>query len=184
MEMPKPGDAHRKLAALVGRWSGRETLHPSPWAQAGGTATATITNQWIVDGFAVAQDYEQRRGGKVTFRGHGVFWVDPSTREYVMHWWDSMGGIGGAYRGGFDGDVLRLGAPGAQGGHSRTSWRMSGPDDHRFLMEVSPDGETWMAVMEGHYRRGKPKTKAAPKKAAKKTPKKAAKKAAKKARRR
>ena len=173
MEMPKPGDAHKKLSALVGEWSGGEKLHPSPWDPAGGTARATVSNRWIVDGFAVMQTYEQRRDGKVTFRGHGVFWFDPLKQEYVMHWWDSMAGIGGEYRGQFNGDVLTLGAPMPQGGQSRTSWTLTGRDGHTFLMEVSPDGERWHPAMEGRYR--KPAKKSA-KKTAKKTAGKTARK--------
>ena len=84
MEMPRPGDAHKKLAALVGDWTGDETLHPSPWDPAGGAAQAQVTNRWVADGFAVVQEYEQRRNGKVTFRGHGVFWFDPDARR-VRH---------------------------------------------------------------------------------------------------
>jgi len=172
MEMPKPGQAHRKFETLVGSWEGGETLHPSPWDPAGGTATASVTNRWILDGFAVVQQYEQRRDGKVTFSGHGVFWYDPRRDEYVMHWWDSMGGTSGEYRGRFEGDRLVLGAPMPQGGHSRTSWTPTGPEAHTFLMEVSPDGETWHPAMEGRYRRaprkvGRPGApKAAPKKTA------------------
>jgi hypothetical protein len=169
MEMPKPGDVHKKLGALVGEWSGSEKLHPSPWDPVGGKASATVTNRWIADGFAVVQDYEQRRNGKVTFRGHGVFWYDPRKQEYVMHWWDSMGGTGGEYRGTFDGDVLMLGAPMPQGGHARTSWDITGADGHTFRMEVSPDGQTWQPSMEGSYKKRATK-KAAPKKAAAKKP--------------
>jgi len=153
MEMPKPGDAHKKLAALVGEWTGDETLHPSPWDPAGGGAQAQVTNRWVADGFALVQEYEQRRNGRVSFRGHGVFWFDPTRDEYVMHWWDSMGGSAGEYRGRFDGDVLLLSAPMPQGGHSRTSWRLTGPDAHTFLMEVSPDGQAWQPAMEGRYRK-------------------------------
>jgi len=179
MDMPKPGDAHKKLGALVGEWSGAETLHPSPWDASGGSASATVINRWVADGFAVVQDYEQRRNGKVTFRGHGVFWYDPGKQEYVMHWWDSMGGTGGEYRGTFDGDVLVLGAAMPQGGHSRTSWALDA-NGHTFLMEVSPDGQNWQPAMEGKYRKGA-KKKAAPKRtAAKKPAKKASKKATKK----
>jgi hypothetical protein len=83
-----------------------------------------------------------------------VFWFDPGRGEYVMHWWDSMGGTAGEYRGQFDGDVLMLSAPMPQGGHSRTSWTLSGPNGHTFLMEVSPDGQVWQPAMEGRYRRG------------------------------
>ena len=31
MEMPKPTEAHQKLAALAGRWTGSETIPPCPW---------------------------------------------------------------------------------------------------------------------------------------------------------
>lgn len=170
MDMPKPGDPHKKLSALVGEWTGDEKLHPSPWDPSGGGARAQVTNRWIADGFAVLQEYEQSRDGQVTFRGHGVFWFDPRTEEYVMHWWDSMGGTAGEYRGRFDGDRLVLGAAMPQGGHSRTSWLLTGPDAHDFLMEVSPDGEVWMPAMEGQYQRrtGAPARRPATKKAAKK----------------
>ena len=110
-----------------------------------------------------------------------------------MPWWDVMGGMGGEYRGQFDVNVLTLGAPMLQGGHSRTSWTLTGADGHTFLMEVSPDGETWHPAMEGRYRKGAPR-KAAKKKATakrvgakpagkgvKKVVKKPAKKAAKRA---
>jgi hypothetical protein len=153
MEMPRPGDQHKRLAALVGEWTGKETLHPSPWDPAGGGAQAQVTNRWVADGFALVQEYEQRRNGKVTFRGHGVFWFDPARDEYVMHWWDSMGGTAGEYRGRFEGDVLALRCPMPQGGHSRTSWTMAGDEGHTFLMEVSPDGESWQPAMEGRYRK-------------------------------
>jgi hypothetical protein len=153
MDMPKPGDAHKKLAALVGEWTGDETLHPSPWDPAGGGAQARVTNRWVADGFAVVQEYEQLRNGKVTFRGPGVLWFDPQRDEYVMHWWDSMGGTAGEYRGRFDGDVMALRSPMPQGGHGRASWTMSADDAHTFLMEVSSDGESWQPAMEGRYRR-------------------------------
>jgi hypothetical protein len=162
MDMPRPGDQHKKLAALVGEWTGDETLHPSPWDPAGGGAQAQVTNRWVADGFALVQEYEQRRNGKVTFRGHGVFWFDPARDEYVMHWWDSTGATAGEYRGRFEGDVLALSCPMPQGGHSRTSWTMAGDEGHTFLMEVSPDGESWQPAMEGRYRKT-----AAPRKAKK-----------------
>lgn len=75
---------------------------------------------------------------------------------YVMHWWESMSGTGGEYRGRFDGDTLMLGAPMPQGGQSRASWTLTAPDAHVFLMEVSPDGETWHPAMEGRYRKSAP----------------------------
>jgi hypothetical protein len=173
MEMPKPGEAHKKLGAFVGEWAGPETMFPAPWDPVGGKAMARVVNRWIVDGFAVAQEYEQRRGGKVTFRGHGVIWFDPAKQEYVMNWWDSMGGSGGQYRGTFDGSILRLSSPMPQGGHSRTSWNFDSSGSYSFNMEVSGDGQTWQPAMLGSYNRA-----AAKKAAAKKVAKAAAKRTA------
>ena len=112
-----------------------------------------MTNRRVADGFAVVQEYEQSRNGQVTFRGYGVFWFDPARDEYVMHWWDSMGSAVNEFRGRLDGNRLTLAAPMPGGGQSRTSWMLTGPDGHDFLMEVSPDGQTWHPAMEGTYRR-------------------------------
>ena len=156
MEMPKPGDVHKRLSALVGNWSGRETLQPAPWDPAGGSARARVTNRSILDGFGVVQDYEQERGGAVNFRGHGVFWYDDQKKEYVMTWWDSMSGRAGEYRGQFRGDALELTSPMPQGGHGRTTFDMSRPGKYRFLMEISPDGSQWQTAMEGSYDKANP----------------------------
>ena len=153
MNMPKPGDAHKRLGALVGSWSGSETLQPAPWDPVGGTANARVTNRSILDGFGVVQEYEQERGGKVNFRGHGVFWYDDQKKEYVMTWWDSMVGRPGEYRGQFNGSVLELSSPMPQGGHSRTKFDLTKPDRYGFVMEISPDGSQWQTAMEGRYGR-------------------------------
>jgi hypothetical protein len=171
MEMPKPGDAHKKLGAFVGEWAGPETMYPAPWDPVGGKATAKVVNRWILDGFAVVQEYEQRRDGKVNFRGHGVIWFDPAKQEYVMNWWDSMGGNGGQYRGTFNGTVLSLASPMPKGGHSRTSWTFGEADGYSFNMEISHDGQTWQPAMAGNYKKTAAKRaaakKVAPKRAAK-----------------
>ncbi|MGH9383201.1 MAG: DUF1579 family protein [Vicinamibacterales bacterium] len=144
---------------------------------AGGKAMAKVVNRWILDGFAVVQEYEQRRDGQVNFRGHGVIWFDPAKQEYVMNWWDSMGGSGGAYRGAFDGNVLRLASPMPQGGHSQTTWAF-GDGGYSFNMEISGDGQTWQPAMAGSYTRAAAKKAAAQASSKKAAPKKTAKAAA------
>ncbi len=168
MEMPKPGDAHKKLDRLTGQWAGPETMYPAPWDPTGGPASARIVNRSIIDGFAVVQEYEQRRGGKVAFRGHGVFWYDALKQQYVLTWWDSMGGSSNEFRGRFNGDVLELSAPMPQGGHSRASFDLGTPGRYAFAMQISGDGQTWQPGMEGRYRRGVAAAKKAGKKAARK----------------
>ena len=83
------------------------------------------------------------------FAGHAVFWWDPAARQHVMTWFDAMSGTATEYRGGFDGDVLRLSHAMPQGGHSRCSFDCGEPDRYAFRLEVSPDGSTWTPSMEG-----------------------------------
>ncbi len=109
MTMPKPTEAHRKLARLAGEWTGNEQLSPSPWDPQGGTAIGRCHNRLVADGFVLAHDYEQERGGAVNFHGHGVFSYDRSEQSYKLHWWDSMGLGINVFKGQFEGDYTRLG---------------------------------------------------------------------------
>jgi hypothetical protein len=152
MEMPKPNEAHRRMEKLVGSWSGEEHMHPSPWDPAGGAARARVTNHTALDGFAVIQDYEQERGGGVSFRGHGVFRWDAPAGEYVFHWFDSSGMQPTEFRGGFDGDVLTV-THGNEQGHARAIFDLRPEGRYLYRMEVSGDGQSWLPFMEGDYRR-------------------------------
>jgi hypothetical protein len=153
MEMPRPGEAHARLAALVGEWTGPETMHPAPWDPTGGPATGRLVNTSILDGFAVMQQYAQNRGGAESFKGHGVFWYDQAAGEYVMTWWDSVAGGGSHFRGRFEGDRLVLVSEMPQGGLCRSTFDTGRPGHYSFLMEISSDGEQWMTAMEGVYER-------------------------------
>ena len=152
MEMPKPTAAHRQLEKMVGRWTGEEKLFPSPWDPQGGTAIARLENRFALDGFAVVQDYEQERDGKINFRGHGVIRWDATQQCYEMYWFDSMGMPPNVFRGNFDGEVLTLIGKDLQG-HSRTVFDLNKKTQYTFRMEVSPDGNQWFTFMEGNYTR-------------------------------
>lgn len=152
MEMPKLSDAHRQLHRLNGNWEGSETLSPSPWDPVGGAAIGKSYNRIILDGFGVAHDYEQYRGGECSFRGHGVFTWDARDNMYYLHWFDSMCTTINTYRGRMDGDVLNLDSVNPEM-KSRASFDLSRPDGYTFKMDVSPDGTQWMTFMEGRYGR-------------------------------
>jgi len=152
MSMPKPGEAHAKLAKLAGKWRGTETIHPSPFDPAGGQAEGRVDNRPALDGWVVVQDYEQERGGAVNFRGHGVFSFDPARNTNVMTWWDSFMGTASEYTGNWAGDVLTLSTVTPQG-PARAVFDLSTAGEYRFRMEVSPDGAQWFPFMEGHYKR-------------------------------
>src|SRR5437899_4556531 len=107
MQMPTVQEEHRKLKALSGKWIGEEKLLPSPWDPKGGPATGKIETRVDLDGFFLISDYVQERGGKVCYRGHGVFGWDNSEKCYTMAWFDSMGSPCGApARGRWEGNTL------------------------------------------------------------------------------
>jgi hypothetical protein len=148
MEMPSPSAGH----SLAGSWRGQERIHPSPMAPAGGTAVGRVKNVSALDGFAVIQDYEQERGGRVNLRGHGIFRFDPAHDRYVLHWFDSFGGPPAEFHGRFEGETLTVIHEGSQG-RVRASWDLSEAGRYAYHMEVSPDGRTWTPFMEGTYTR-------------------------------
>ena len=153
MQMPQPGDAHRKLQGMTGTWSGEETIHPSPWDAAGGRATARVRNRLALNDLVLIQEYEQTRGDcdAPTFVGHGVLRWDDDTREYVFHWFDSVRTAPGEFRGTFDGDVLTLVRRDGPG-WARARFAFAG-DRYTYGMDVSGDGEQWHPFLQGEYTR-------------------------------
>ena len=152
MDMPRPGAEHEKLKLFVGRWTGQETIHPSPMDPAGGAAKARVDNRLALDGFAVVQDYEQEKNGKVNFRGHAVFSYDAARKQYVMDWWDSFGMARSEYRGVFQGEVISL-LTDTPMGKARATFDFPRGDRYTFRMEISMDGTLWVPFMEGQYTR-------------------------------
>lgn len=150
MEMPKTAAAHRKLERVVGRWIGEEKLFPSPWDPKGGMAVSCVENRLALDGFAVVQDYEQERDGKINFRGHGVLRWEAQQQCYEMYWFDSMGMSPNLFRGTFEDNVLTMTNKQAQG-YTRAVWDFRQADQYQYRMEVSPDGNQWQTFIEGHY---------------------------------
>lgn len=90
MEMPKLGPQQEYLMRFLGDWEGVEQLATSPWGP-GGPARGEVTFRRVTDGFAMVQDYAQERSGRISFRGHGVFAIDPADDTVLWYWFDSLG---------------------------------------------------------------------------------------------
>lgn len=152
MHMPEVTDAHRKLDVFIGRWTGEEVMHPSPFDPKGGPAKGIADNRRALDGMAVIQDYEQTRGGKIGFRGHAVLRFDAQDGRHHMHWFDSMGCQPGDFVGGEANGTWTFTSDSPQG-QCRCSFEFTKPDAYTFRMDVSQDGKQWVPMMEGKYRK-------------------------------
>jgi hypothetical protein len=146
-----PTPEHRQLARFAGTWRVRETLHPSPWDPRGGTAEATLVARLILDGLALEEDYEQRREGRVTYRGHGVLAWDPREARYLLWWFDTLGQPPRApARGSFEGDRLVLEQE-SPVGRARYTYDFVRDGEFAFRIEHSRDGKDWRAFVEARY---------------------------------
>jgi hypothetical protein len=151
MQMPKPTKHHEKLAAFAGTWTGDETIHPTPWDPAGGTAKGTGKYRMDLDGFALVQDYVQKRGGKVSYRGHGILGYSADEKKYIWHWSDSMGGVAPVVtRGEWKGSklVFEHASPGCQ---SRYTYTLHKDGTLGFSIENTQDGATWTPFITARY---------------------------------
>lgn len=152
MEMPKPTAEHRKLEKIAGQWAGEERMYPSPWDPKGGMALGRIKSRMAVGGFALINDYEQERDGKITFSGHGVFTYDPKEKLYTLTWFDCMGVPPEVFKGGFEGEVLRL-SHGGPGMHARLTYDLSEPGCLSTSMEMAQDGVNWKKLFDARLMR-------------------------------
>lgn len=151
-EMPMPAEETKKLHVLAGSWSGKETLHPSPWGP-GGSAKGKVESRVECDGACVVQDYSQIIDRKVTYRGHGVLGYDAREKRYLMHWTDSMSGVPAqSVPGTWDGDTLTFAHAGPMG-HFRYVYRFLGADKYDMRLESSQDGQQWAPFLEAIYKR-------------------------------
>jgi len=150
--LPTPGEHHLRLHRLAGTWEGPESISPSPFGP-GGPASGRTVFSIAAGGLFVVGDYEERKEGRVVFRGHSVFGVDPGSGETCWYWFDSMGAPPpGPSRGRWDGDRLVLRSRFPQG-EGRYTYELLGSDAYRFVLETSRDGSTFHTAMTGEYRR-------------------------------
>lgn len=152
MDMPVVTDAHKKLNVFAGKWQGEEKMFPSPWDPKGGTAIGRSDTRIALDGFALVHDYEQERGGAITFRGHGILRYDAPTNRHQFHWFDSMGSPPELFEGGEKDGVWTFTSKNPIG-YARCSFDFRTSGQYRFKMEMSEDGSTWAPMMDGVMKR-------------------------------
>ncbi|SFW60538.1 DUF1579 family protein [Amycolatopsis australiensis] len=152
MDMPTLGPAHDALQALVGRWAGTEDLAAAPWAPAS-TAHVDCEYRRALNGFAVIQNYRQRREDGSEFLGHNVFTVDPRTGETLWYGFDSYGfPPEPAARGGWTGATLVLEKKTARGVARHRLTRDGDTLTHEIDVRMGDDDE-FRPFLRGRYTR-------------------------------
>jgi len=147
MQMSTPSKFHKKLEVLIGDWSTDETMFPMPWDPTGGPAKGRYKVRAAPGGFGIVQEYEQKRGGKVSYVGHGIMGYDAQEKCYLWHWSDSMGGVPGAVtRGTWTGNKLVFQHAGPMG-HSRYTYTFHKDGTVGFSIDSSQDGAQWAPFM-------------------------------------
>jgi hypothetical protein len=138
-----------ELAFLVGRYTGSEQVHPSPWTEEY-HADAAVTGRFEVAGSIVVQHQVQQRDGVTTFEAVNVFQVDPGTGETLLYSFDSLGyPPDPPARGRWHGPSLVLQRVTARGS-SRTSYT-PGPDGYTWTKTFrTPGAEEWSPMITGH----------------------------------
>lgn len=151
MDMPKPTPQHKALEKFIGKWSGDDKVHASPWAPEA-VKPATCDLRMALDGFFLFMEYEQKTDGKITFSGHGVIGYDSKKSCYTMHWFDCWGTPPNEPgRGQLNGDTLTFDFDYPQH-KGRTVYSL---DKGALIqrVEMDMDGKGFKSVIEGKYRK-------------------------------
>lgn len=83
-----PGEPHKKLAPMVGKWATTTTMWMAP-GQAPMEVKGTAEGKWILDGRYVEMVHHSSMMGK-PFEGRSVDGYDNQTQRYVNTWMDTM----------------------------------------------------------------------------------------------
>ena len=84
----QPGEAHKQLETMAGKWTTKQTVWMDPTAEPA-VETGTATNTMIMGGRHLRQDYQGRWMGQ-PFTGLGFTGYDNVTGKYYSTWADSM----------------------------------------------------------------------------------------------
>lgn len=88
-KLSKPGENHKVLEPMVGKWKTTTKFWMSPDAPPQ-ESTGTSDNQWIMDGRFVQQDVKGTAMGK-PFEGRGLIGYDNVRESYSSVWIDNIG---------------------------------------------------------------------------------------------
>ncbi len=148
----------KKIAFLIGDWNVVLEVKPTPegdWIK----SAATSRFETILDGAAVRQTFEGHMMGQ-RFLGLGYFCFSRMTGKWQHSWIDNLAALISYYEGDFVDDKWELvgveKGPQASSFQVRLAWFSIGETAFDWLLETSPDGQTWWPVMKMAYTRRVP----------------------------
>jgi hypothetical protein len=89
MKVATPGDGHKLLESMVGKWDAKITMWMAPGAPPQ-ASTGTSENSWVLGGRFVEQRHQGNFMGQ-PFTGLGYTGYDNYKKKYVATWMDTMG---------------------------------------------------------------------------------------------
>jgi len=148
MEQPKPTAEHKKLARLLGKWTGEEKIAGSPHTTET-KANGTFEFRMDLGGLFAIADYVEKSDSKMLMAGHGVIGWDAKKKNYTLHWFDTFGSPPGAPgTGQWQGDALKF----HQEGSGDTIFELA-DGGLIFRIEMDVDGKGSKPIILGKYRR-------------------------------
>ena len=91
-EMPKPAPEMAQLAMFEGNRTCQGKIHATAMSPAA-TMTGTVMARRDLGGFFLTIEATGRSAGMPPFEGRGYETWDPASKQFVMFWFDNMGGF-------------------------------------------------------------------------------------------
>ncbi len=89
MRAATPGDAHKKLASMIGTWDAKVKMYPMQPGAPVQESTGVSENKWVLGGRWVQETFTGNFMG-MPFSGIGYTGYDNIKKQYVGTWMDTM----------------------------------------------------------------------------------------------
>lgn len=155
MTAPKPGPEVQKLTYFVGNWTMDADMKPGPMGP-GGKVTGISKSDWLPGGFFV-ESREEFKGPPADSSDLSIMGYNPDDKVYTYRAFTDSGEAS-SYTATVNGDTWTWTGDEKMGGQSfkgKYTINVLTPTTYHFRFEMSPDGATWMTVMEGKATKSK-----------------------------
>jgi hypothetical protein len=107
MKRPEPGPERARLSFLVGNFTTKTRILPSPMMEKEALGTGTSIIAWGLDSMFLTVNEQSINPIFGNYKGYGMLGYDPQERQYTLSMFNNFGDQP-QYRGNFAGDTLLL----------------------------------------------------------------------------